>query len=30
MVDQANSGSLPVGKLYAVDHEIDKWGKSIV
>ena len=30
IVEQEKSGKLPAGKLYAVDHEIDKWGQKIV
>lgn len=30
IVEQEKSGKLPTGKLYAVDHEIDKWGQKIV
>jgi hypothetical protein len=29
MVEQAKTNSLPLPALYAVDHEIDRWGKKI-
>jgi hypothetical protein len=29
LTDRFNSGKLPQGGLYAVDHEIDAWGRSI-